>query len=151
MKEKIKNLGRLFFPLILGGVVGILIANFMDYETLKQPPFAPPSILFPIVWTILYLLMGVSYVIITKQGKQNADLQMIYYLQLFVNLFWPIFFFVLNWKLFSIFWIILLILLVLVMIRKFFKENRVAGILQIPYLLWLFFATYLNIAIVILN
>ena len=151
MKEKIVILGRLFLPVLLGGLVGLIISGSMDYGMLKQPPFAPPGILFPIVWTILYLLMGISYVIVTQKVGVSEDIQVIYYLQLFVNLLWPIFFFLFKWRVFSSLWILLLVLLVIVMIRRFLKVSKTAGILQIPYLLWLFFATYLNIAIVILN
>ncbi len=151
MKEKILFLGRLFLPLLLGGIVGFLISSSMNYSQLNQPPLAPKSIVFPIVWTLLYLLMGISYVKIAKGTQPPFDLQVIYYTQLFVNLLWPIFFFVFKWYLFSSFWILLLLFLVYTMIKKFRKEDVVAASLQIPYFLWTLFATYLTIGIAILN
>ena len=121
------------------------------YDNLIQPPLAPPSFLFPIVWTILYILMGVSYGLLVQNGQDSENISSIYYLQLFVNLLWPLFFFVLQWRLFAFFWLLLLIGLVIVMIIRFYRNHRGAGLLQLPYLLWLFFAAYLNLSIYILN
>lgn len=123
----------------------------MDYSSTVMPSFAPPAILFPIVWTILYTLMGVSYGILKSNNLTDDKINTIYYWQLFVNLLWPIFFFVFDWKLFSFVWILLLIVLVILMIKEFYEKNKVAGLLQIPYLLWLIFASILNLAIYLLN
>lgn len=123
----------------------------MDYETLKQPLFAPPGIVFPIVWTILYVLMGVSYGILKTNNKTSDEIDSIYYLQLGVNALWSIFFFVFKWRLFSFLWIILLAAFVIIMIKRFYEKNKLAGLLQIPYIIWIAFASYLNIAIYILN
>lgn len=123
----------------------------MDYETLKQPFLAPPAIVFPIVWTILYVLMGVSYGILKTNNETSDEIDSIYYLQLGVNALWSIFFFVFKWRLFSFFWIILLAVLVIIMIKRFYEKNKVAGLLQIPYIIWIVFASYLNMAIYILN
>ena len=106
----------------------------MDYSELQKPDLAPPSILFPIVWTTLYILMGVSYGILDSNGLVDSEINKIYYLQLFINAFWPIFFFVLKWRLFAFIWIILLAVAVLSMILKFYSKNKVSGLLQIPYL-----------------
>ena len=141
----------ILIPVILGAIIGFIISGFMDYNFLEQPPLAPPSILFPIVWTILYTLMGISYGILKNNNLTDLKLDLIYYSQLIVNLLWPIAFFVLEWRLFSFFWIILLIVLVINMIIKFYNKIPLSGLLQIPYLLWLIFAAYLNLGIYLLN
>lgn len=138
-------------PVIVGGVVGLIISKFIDYNSLIKPYLAPPSIAFPIVWTILYILMGVSYGILKSKGLTNKEIDLIYYIQLGVNALWSIFFFVLKWRLFSFIWIIALAILIILMILKFYNKNKLSGLLQIPYLLWVLFASYLNIAIYILN
>ena len=141
----------IIIPILVGGIVGILISGSMDYNELKKPFLAPPSIVFPIVWTILYILMGVSYGILKSNDFVDSKIDSIYYLQLLVNALWPIAFFILKWRLFAAFWIILLAILVFVMIIRFYRKNKTAGLLQIPYLLWTVFATYLNISIYLLN
>jgi len=138
-------------PVLIGALVGIIISSYIDYNNLKQPFLAPPSIAFPIVWTILYILMGVSYGILQSNNLTDKKIDFIYYTQLAVNALWSIFFFLLKWRLFSFIWIILLIALVIVMIVKFYAKNPLAGLIQIPYLLWILFASYLNISIYILN
>lgn len=138
-------------PVVLGGIIGFIISQFIDYNSLQKPFLAPPSIVFPIVWTILYILMGISYGILKSNNLTNQQIDWIYYIQLGVNALWSIFFFVFKWRLFAFIWIILLTVLVIIMIIKFYNKNKVAGLLQIPYLLWVLFASYLNIAIYILN
>ena len=138
-------------PLLLGAAVGFLTMSSMDYDTLNHPPLSPPGILFPIVWTILYILMGVSYGMIRRTGRPESSDSLIYYLQLGVNLLWPIAFFLLKWRLFAFFWIILLDVLVLVMVFKFYSKDRTTGLLQIPYAVWVIFATYLNLGVYLLN
>jgi len=138
-------------PVILGGIVGFIISGFIDYNSLQKPPLAPPSILFPIIWTILYILMGVSYGRLKSKELTDEKINMIYYLQLAVNLLWPIFFFVLKWRLFAFLWIILLDVAVIVMIIRFYQKDKISGLLQIPYILWSLFATYLNLGIYLLN
>ncbi len=138
-------------PVIVGGIVGLIISGSMDYNSLVKPFLSPPSILFPIVWTILYILMGVSYGILKDKNLQDNETSFIYYLQLFVNAIWPIIFFVLKWRLFAFLWIIILVILIIIMIANFYKRNKLAGILQVPYLVWTLFASYLNISIYLLN
>ena len=144
IKILIKNIA---IPLIISIVIGLIMMPFNDYKDLITPPLSPPAILFPIVWTILYILMGISAYIIEIKGK-NLN---IYYLQLFINAFWSILFFVFKLRLLSFIWIIILILLVIKMIKEFLKTNSLAGNLQIPYLIWLIFAAYLNLGVYILN
>ena len=144
-------LKSILIPLVLGGIVGFIISGSTDYNSLIQPELAPPAILFPIVWTILYFLMGLSYGIITIYSDLDSDVKTIYYSQLIVNLIWPIIFFVMKNRLLALIWIILLLILIIIMIIKFYKKNKVASLIQIPYLLCTFFATYLNFSIYLLN
>ena len=139
-------LKAILIPVIIGGIVGLIISKSIDYNSLQKPFLAPPSILFPIMWTILYILMGISYGILDSNNLIAAKQNIIYYLQLFVNALWSIFFFTLKWRLFSFIWIILLDLLVIIMIFSFYKKNNIAGLIQVPYLLWVLFASYLNLS-----
>lgn len=148
MKQKLLNAFYIFLPITLGSLVGLLISNFMDYEILIKPPLAPPKIVFPIAWSIIYLLMGISYYF---YKRRTNDKNLIYYIQLIVNLLWSIIFFILKWRFISILWIILLDYLVILTMKKFKEYNKVSVYLFIPYLLWILFATYLTIGIFILN
>lgn len=138
---------NILIPLVIGGIVAFITMPFMDYNSLRLPPLSPPSIVFPIVWTILYILMGVSAYLVSKKG----NIPMIYYIQLGVNALWSIIFFVFKLRLLAFIWIILLIILVILMIIRFYKVDKVAAYLQIPYLLWILFAGYLNLGIYLLN
>lgn len=150
--SKIKIYAKsILIPVIIGGVIGLIISRSIDYNTLQKPPLSPPSILFPIVWTILYVLMGISYGILDSKSLIEPKINFIYYLQLFVNATWSLIFFTLKWRLFAFIWIIILDILVVVMIIDFFKKNKTAGLLQIPYLLWIIFASYLNLGVYLLN
>ena len=124
------------FPLVLGTIVGLLTnSGTSSYNGIV------PGYIFPIVWTILYILMGISSYLV----RNNKKLIDIYKLNLIVNLSWPFIFFTFNLKFFAFFWIILLIIIVIIMIYIFYKENKIAGLLLIPYLLWLLFAAVLNL------
>ena len=147
MKEKSILVLKLFLPLLLGGIIGWIIAPFMQYNELPLPKLAPPAYVFPIVWTILYLLMGVSYILLEKNNQADEQAKKAYYLQLVINLLWPILFFVLQWIGFSAIWLMMLIASVIYMIQTFYQKQKLSAILQIPYLIWLFFALYLYIAI----
>lgn len=140
--------------------VGALSALFtrgnMDiYDRIQTPPLAPPGILFPIVWSILYTLMGISSAIIYTKGRDENipvyEALRIYAIQLVVNFFWSIIFFNLEAFLFAFLWLLLLWVLIIIMIVKFYKIDKTAAYLQIPYLLWVTFAAYLNFAIFLLN
>lgn len=141
----------ILIPVVVGGIVGLIISGSIDYSSLKQPPLSPPSTLFPIVWSILYILMGISYGILDSNLLVDSGINSIYYLQLFVNALWSIFFFVFKWRFFSFLWILLLLALVVIMIVRFYRKNKTSGLLQIPYLLWILFATYLNLGVYLLN
>jgi len=157
VKNMLKEYRSLFIsiliPLGLGLLVGLLTRGGVNnLENLVLPSFMPPGYLFAIIWPILYLLMGISsYLIYNSYSCYTGNCLIIYYVQLIVNLLWPIIFFILDLRLFALIWIILLVLLVLYMIWCFLGVNKKAAYLQIPYLLWLLFATFLNYTIYILN
>ena len=142
-------------PLLVGGLASFLTRGGMDaFMQLNQPPLSPPGWLFGVVWTILYTLMGVSSYLIIQSGAEEEQVNRalsVYVYQLIVNFLWPTFFFNLGWYLFSFIWLVLLWILVLIMIVRFYSISKLAGILQIPYLIWLTFAGYLNLGIWILN
>ncbi len=143
----------ILIPLAVGGLAALLTMGQMDiYQTLTRPPLSPPSILFPIVWGILYLLMGISsYFIYISNSHIKKSALTLYAVQLVVNFIWPILFFNVQNYLFSFIWLVLLWILVLFMVILFYKIKPLAGVLQIPYLVWITFAGYLNLAIYLLN
>ena len=152
MSSKVRIFAKsILIPVLVGALIGLLTSDSIDYNMLVKPSFAPPSILFPIVWTILYILMGVSFGLIESKGLMDGKTKNLYYLQLFVNALWSIIFFILKWRLFAVIWILLLDVLVILMIINFYNKNKVSGLLQIPYLLWVLFATVLTISIYLLN
>ena len=150
-----KLLSSIILPVLTGIFAGLLTRNSMQtFSVLNKPPFAPPAILFPIVWTLLYMLMGISmYIISVSNAPANeiADAKNIYFYQLVVNFLWPIFFFNFGWYLFAFFWLLLLWFLVIVMILRFREISKLAAYMNIPYLIWLTFAAYLNWGIWRLN
>ena len=141
----------ILIPVIIGGIVGLIISKSIDYNSLQKPFLSPPAILFPIIWTILYTLMGISYGILENKSLIDSKTKFIYYLQLFINALWSIIFFSLKWRIFAFLWIILLDIIVIIMIINFYKKNKLSGLLQIPYLIWILFASYLNLAVYLLN
>lgn len=156
MKIELKKelLTAIAIPVIAGGLVGILTANSMqDFEALMKPPLSPPGWLFPVVWTILYILMGIASYLVWRDGngEQKKQALTLYGLQLIVNLLWPIAFFVLEWYLFAFAWLVLLWVLIYKTIRAFREINVNAAYLMLPYLLWVTFAAYLNLSIWWLN
>lgn len=148
--KNIKNFFRIFFPLIIGGIVGVIIKNHIDYSLVEKPPFSPPKLAFPIAWSILYLLISISYYLYRKNNNDKQTIK-IYYIGLFFNALWSIIFFVLKLRLTSIFWIIALLLLTIVLFINYKKQNKISAYLLIPYILWLTYATYINIGVYILN
>jgi len=151
MRSKLINLFYLFFPLLIGGLVGFIISGNIDYQNLIKPPFSPPKILFPIVWSIIYLLMGISYFILKRNSNDTIDESRVYYLQLFINALWSIIFFVLKWRFISVLWIILLDIVVMYMFKLFYKKVKLSAYLNLLYIVWILYATYLTIGIYILN
>lgn len=156
MKPNVKKLLiSIAIPLLVGGIAGLLTrTGTQTYATMAKPPLSPPAILFPIVWTILYTLMGVSsYLIRTKadDSSASAQAQNLYFYQLVVNFLWSFFFFSFQWYFFSFLWILLLWGLVAAMIKAFSSISKVAAYINVPYLIWLTFAAYLNLGVWWLN
>lgn len=140
----------------VGALSALLTRNSMDiYSEIVQPPLAPPSILFPIVWTVLYVLMGIGAALVYNRKDENPreaqNALVVYAVNLFLNFFWSIIFFNMRAFLFAFIWLLLLWAVILIMILKFRKVSPLAAYLQIPYLVWVTFAGYLNLAIYILN
>lgn len=131
---------------LIGSVFAIFTKNAGFYQQLNKP-FELPSIVFPIVWSIIYLLLGISAYLV----KDNKEAIRSYYIELIVNSFWTLLFFGFKLYLVSFIWLLLLIYLVVNMMLKFWKVNKIATYLNIPYLLWLIFAGYLNFMIYYLN
>lgn len=150
MKKIWKNLFYLFLPIVIGSMVGLIIKNFINYQEIVKPPLAPPKILFPIAWTIIYLLMGLAYMLL-HQEKIPKIAKVLYYSQLFVNALWSIIFFIFHNYFLSFIWILLLDYLVFMMIYQFYKIKKGAAYLNILYVGWIIFATYLTGAIWLLN
>lgn len=157
MSNKTKNyiIGTLI-PLAIGGLAAFLTRNNMQvYEGLNQPPLAPPGFLFPIVWTALYALMGIGSVMVYRSENADAGTRnkalFTYGLQLAVNFLWSLIFFNMQNYLLSFAVIIVLWVLIISMIVDFRRVNETAGNLQLPYLLWVTFAAYLNLMIYMLN
>ena len=142
--------------LSVGGLSAFLTRNNMNiYERIMQPALAPPAIVFPIVWTILYTLMGISSARMRLKKEENPELVLdalfAYAIQLILNFFWSLIFFNMQNFLFSLIWLVLLWIAILVMIIRFYRVEPLAALLQIPYLLWVTFAGYLNFMIYQLN
>lgn len=146
----------IFIALGVGGLAAFLVRqNLYIYSLLRKPPLAPPAILFPIVWTVLYILMGISCARIFMQKSlypdKVFDALLSYAFQLIFNFIWPIIFFNMFTFLFAFIWLVVLWTVILKMIFKFSRIDTTAAYLQIPYLLWVTFAGYLNFMIYLLN
>ena len=145
----------LAIPLVVGGAAGLLTMNSMEaFEALNQPPLSPPGWLFPVVWTVLYVLMGIaSYLVSVSDAPQEAKARALwtYGIQLAFNFLWPIAFFNLKWYLFAFLWLVILWILILITALRFGRIRKPAGYLLVPYLLWVAFAGYLNLGIYLLN
>lgn len=142
-------------PLIVGGLSAILTSGNMEiYSQIVRPPLSPPSWLFPVAWTILYTLMGISLYLVWNSDadtNQKRIAFIIFGVQLFLNFIWSPIFFNMQQFLLAFVVLVLLWLFTLGMIVFFYKTSKAAGLLQIPYIIWLTFAGYLNFAIYLLN
>ena len=142
----------ILIPLAVGSLSALISGNMSMYSSLNKPAFSPPSYIFSIVWTFLYILMGISSYIIFMSGNENSTKALkIYGLQLFFNFCWSIIFFGFSQYLLSFLWLIILIILIIIMIQQFYKISSIAAYLQIPYLLWSILAAYLNFKIYMMN
>ena len=155
MKPEVKKLLiALAIPLGVGGLSALLSGGMQDYLALEKPPLSPPGWVFPVVWTVLYLLMGyASYRVAVKgadAGKTRRALA-VYAAQLVLNFLWSILFFGLELRLTAFFLLIGLWLLIFWTIRRFSKIDETAADLLLPYILWVTFAAYLNLGVFLLN
>lgn len=146
-------LTSIVIPLIAGGVSALITKGSMNlYSQINQPPLAPPSAVFPVVWTVLYILMGISlYLVCNSDRKDKGYAYLLFGVQLFFNFIWSPIFFVARQYLLAFAVLVLMWISTLGMILSFYKTTRVSAFLQIPYLLWITFAGYLNFAIYLLN
>ncbi len=142
-------------PLLVGGLSSFLTIDSMAaFAVLEKPPLSPPGILFPIVWTVLYILMGVASYLVLTSGARQDDIDhaiTVYEIQLVLNFFWSIIFFRLEWYLAAFLWLVLLWITILYTLLLFRKISKSAAWLLVPYLLWVTFAGYLNLSIYLLN
>ena len=143
----------LLLSLGVGALAGLISKDSMQtYRELIKPALSPSGWVFPVVWTILFTLMGISAYLVSISKSPNRKLALYYYfIQLAINFLWPILFFNLEIYLFSFVWLVLLWVFIMLMILEIRKVNEKAANLQIPYLLWVTFAGYLNFTIYILN
>ncbi len=156
----IKLIIAIAIPLAVGMLSSFITKDaMMSFNAMKKPPLAPPGIIFPIAWTILYILMGISSYIIYAYDAQNDTSSLnlknkcllLYAIQLIFNFFWSIIFFKFKLYIFAFAWLVILWILVFKLMKESKKISKVASYLLIPYLAWMAFAAYLNIGIIILN
>ena len=142
-------------PLALGGLSALItMGSMQDFEALNKPPLSPPGWLFPVVWTFLYILMGVASYLVLESKSPTADKKRaltLYFLQLGFNFFWSIIFFTLGAYEIAFMWLVILFVLILATAKRLWRINTLAGVLMIPYALWVAFAGYLNLVISRLN
>ena len=140
----------------VGALSALLTQSSMDiYSQINQPPLTPPSWIFPVVWFVLYTLMGIGsalvYVNREREPDSAASALKIYAVNLVFNFLWSIVFFNFRAYLFAYIWLMILWVIIIVMIAKFRRVSPAAAWMQIPYLLWVTFASYLNLMIYLLN
>ena len=155
MKEKCKSLlAALAIPLAVGSFGALLSGGMADYGAMEKPPLSPPGWIFPVVWSVLYLLMGWASWLVWKSdvpSEQKRSALILYGAQLAVNFLWPLIFFGAGMFLTALLVLVLLWILIFLTIRAFAKISELAGDLLIPYILWVSFAAYLNFGIFLLN
>ncbi len=155
MNKNVKmRLLALAIPLAVGGLATLLSGGMDAYQVINQPPLSPPAWVFPLVWTVLYLLMGEASYRVYASGQDQAQIRkalIAYGVQLFLNFLWPLVFF--GGKMYLTAFVVLAALWVAIVItmRRFMKLDETAGDLLIPYLLWVSFAGYLNLGVFLLN
>lgn len=152
IRDKSALIISILIPLAVGTMSALFSGNMSSYSILTQPAFSPPGFIFPVVWTILYILMGASsYIVYFSNSSNKSKALLLYCIQLFFNFCWSIIFFGLDLFLFAFIWLIALIFIIIIMIRQFLIVNPLSAYLQIPYLIWCIFAAYLNFSIFLLN
>ncbi|MCD8016728.1 MAG: tryptophan-rich sensory protein [Oscillospiraceae bacterium] len=144
---------NIIIALAVGGVSAFSVYGSMrEFDALIKPPLMPPSWVFSVVWTALFILMGISAALVWRSGgDERGSALTVYAVQLAMNFLWSIFFFRLGARLLAFFWLLFLLALVLLMISLFRAQSKCAARLQLPYAVWLVFAGYLNLAVYLLN
>lgn len=143
---------QVLLAVVTGGVSALLSGGMTLYDALERPPLSPPGWLFPVAWTVLYILMGVAAGRIQVSGHRDSRKALTaYFIQLAINFLWSPIFFGLGWIGAAAVWLSLLVVAVAATLRRFSGISVAAGVLLWPYLLWCLFALYLNIGLVILN
>lgn len=149
-----KLITSLALPLGVGALSALITRGDMDiYKTVNKPPLSPPGWLFPVVWTILYIVMGISLYLVRTSNSRNRkrEAYAVFFIQLFLNFIWSPIFFSLRAYLLAFVVLVLMWISILLMIILFKNIRRIAGYMNIPYLIWVTFAGYLNLAIYLLN
>ena len=145
----------ILIPIFIGGLSALISMGAMSgYSGLEKPPLSPPAWLFPIVWSVLFVLMGVaSFLVYNSEGSEEdvREALVLYGLQLLFNFLWSIIFFNLKLYTLAFVWLLALLVLVITTAVSFYKISKPAGLLLVPYILWIIFAGYLNLLIAILN
>ena len=157
MNLDFKKIGKIILaiiiPLAVGGLSALITMNQMDlFETVAKPPLAPPRWLFPVAWTILYILMGIaSYLLYIADTQEGREALVLYGVQLFFNFFWSIIFFNLEAYWFALIWLFIMWIIILLLLIKSRKVDERAFWLLLPYFIWTTFAFYLNFGIAVIN
>lgn len=142
-------------PIAVGGLTALITSGQMDiYEKINRPPLSPPAVVFPIVWSVLYILMGVSFYLVWGSRASHAEKKrafIIYFISIFLNFIWPIIFFNAQMYIFAFVILTALFISVAVYSSLYCQMRKSAGLLQIPYIIWLIIAAYLNLSIALLN
>jgi len=146
-------------PLIGGSIISFFTISAQElFSKFEQPPLAPPAWLFPVAWTILYILMGIaSYLMYRAKARNKVEKRLkvaemvVFYVQLVFNFVWTLIFFNLDAKYFAFGWLVVMWLMIIALVAMAFKNSKPAAWMLVPYLLWCTFAAYLNLSIAILN
>ncbi len=147
-----KLIPSVLLPLAVGGLAALLTRKGMrEFAYVNQPPLSPPAWVFPVVWTILYTLMGIACYLVWIAPKKANNAFFAYFLQLFFNFFWSILFFGAKAWLIAFLWLLLLLAFVIWTALLFYRSDKTAGKLLIPYAIWIAFAGYLNFGVYLLN
>lgn len=153
MNKKITSVIILLLPLAVGILAAVLTSGGVGiYSRFNKPALAPPAFVFPVAWTVLYALMGVSSCIVYRlDNPLRKNALAVFYIGLVFNFFWSMIFFLLNDFMFAFVWLVFLWVIIIFTIIYFYRINKTSAYLLIPYLLWVTFAGYLNLAIYLIN
>ena len=141
--------------ILLGGLASLLGGKMFNFQNYKMPPYTVPKIVFPIAWGLIYVAIGVSTFLMWRDKEikeKDRKLNLIlYFIHMFFNVLWPLFFFRLNLPIFAVIWLVLMIAVACVVMYRYFITNLPAGIIFNIYTLWLIYALYLNLGLVLIN